>query len=164
MKIFKNVLDQETLINVQKDIEYLSSRNAWGSSQMFWPKFLLDKITGDCISTYASSDIGNEIKKCISDKLPPAKELIIQYYVWKQNSGIALHNDDHRTYGATIYLNNNWDINSGGIFLWKEGDNLKGICPEYNTMILNDERESHLVTTVSPLVTEFRYTIQIWGV
>ena len=164
MKIFKNVLDQETLVNVQKDIEYLSSKNAWVSSQMCWSKYLLGKTTGDCISTYVSSDIGNEIKKCISDKLPPAKELIIQYYVWKQNSGIALHDDGAHTYGATIYLNNNWDINSGGIFLWKEGDNLKGICPEYNTMILNDEHEFHLVTTVSPLVTEFRYTIQIWGV
>jgi hypothetical protein len=164
MKIFKNVLDQETLINVQKDIEYLSSKNAWVSSQMCWSKYLLGKMTGDCISTYVSSDIGNEIKKCISDKLPPAKELIIQYYVWKQNSGIALHDDGAHTYGATIYLNNNWDINSGGIFLWEEGDNLKGICPEYNTMILNDEHELHLVTTVSPLITEFRYTIQIWGV
>jgi len=164
MKIFKNVLDQETLVNVQKDIKYLSSKNVWRSSQMCWSEYLLGKMTGDCISTYVSSDIGNEIKKCISDKLPPAKELMIQYYVWKQNSGIALHDDGGYTYGATIYLNNNWDINSGGIFLWKEEDNLKGICPEYNTMILNDEHKFHLVTAVSPLVTEFRYTIQIWGV
>ena len=163
MKVFKNVLDQETMVNVKKDIENLSCQNVWRSSQFFWSKGILEKVTGDCSIAVVKDSIANQIKKCILDKLPPTESMTFQYYVWRQNSGIALHSDQGFKYGATIYLNNNWDINSGGIFLWEEGDYLKGICPEYNTMILNDEKEFHLVTTVSPLITEFRCTIQIWG-
>ena len=163
MKIFKNVLDQETMNAIKKDIADLSRKNVWGSSQMIWGKGILEKVTGDCSFCFIDESIVEQIKSCLAEKLPPTEKMLFQYYIWKQNSGIAIHTDRGYKYGATIYLNNNWDINAGGIFLWKEGDELKALCPEYNTMVLSDKQESHLVTTVSPLISEFRYTIQIWG-
>jgi Rps23 Pro-64 3,4-dihydroxylase Tpa1-like proline 4-hydroxylase len=163
MKFFSNVLDQETMNLVIQDLNNSLSQNVWRSSQLCWSKEVLEKITGDCSVTFASDNIADKIQKCLVGKLPTAENVMIQYYVWKQNSGIALHNDRTYEYGATIYLNKNWDINSGGIFLWKEDNSLKGVCPEYNNMVIVDKKELHLVTPVSPLSTEFRYTIQIWG-
>ena len=37
------------------------------------------------------------------------------------------------------------------------------LLPNCNTMVLNDNHESHMVTPLSPYSTDFRYTIQIWG-
>lgn len=163
MKLIKNVLDQETMNNVKKDINESFSQNVWTSSQLLWPKNILKKVTGDCSICYVKESIAEQIKNCLVGKLPPAEKFIFQYYIWKQNSGISLHDDSGYKYGATIYLNNDWDINAGGIFIWKESDELKAFCPEYNSMILNDKQEFHLVTAVSPLASEFRHTIQIWG-
>jgi hypothetical protein len=163
MKILKSVLDQETMDNVKKDIDELFSQNVWSSSQMLWPKNILKKVTGDCSICRVKENIAEQIKKCLLDKLPPAEKMDLQYYIWKQNSGISLHDDRGYKYGATIYLNNEWDINDGGIFLWKEGSELKGFCPEYNSMVINTETQPHLVTSISPLASQFRHTIQIWG-
>ena len=167
MKFFKNVLDQETMNLVIQDLNKSLSKprvqHMWRSSQLCWSKEILEKITGDCNIAVINGEIANKIKKCLVDKLPSLENLTFQYYVWKQNSGISLHRDGSDRFGATIYLNKNWDINSGGIFLWKEDDSLKGICPEHNNMVIVDKEEWHLVTPVSPLSNEFRYTIQIWG-
>ena len=39
---------------------------------------------------------------------------------------------------------------------------MKAIAPKRNMMVLNDKREFHSVTPISPLCKEFRCTIQIW--
>ena len=39
---------------------------------------------------------------------------------------------------------------------------MKAITPKRNMMVLNDNREFHSVTPISPLCKEFRCTIQIW--
>jgi len=96
--------------------------------------------------------------------LPHAERLVFQYYVWKQNAAISLHKDSAYKFGATIYLNENWDIDCGGLFLWQHGSELKGFCPEYNSMVLNNSGEAHLVTPVNPLSPVHRYTIQVWGI
>ena len=163
MKFFSDVLDQETMDLVTQDLNNSLSQNVWRSSQLCWSRQVLEKITGDCSIAFVNDNISNKIEKCLVEKLPTAEKVMFQYYVWKQNSGIALHNDKAHGFGATIYLNKNWDINSGGIFLWKENNCLKGFCPEYNNMVVVDKKELHLVTPVSPLSNEFRYTIQVWG-
>ena len=55
-------------------------------------------------------------------------------------------------------------MNFGGLFVWKDdnSDIMKAIAPQKNMMILNDEKQHHLVTSISPLSQEFRITIQIW--
>jgi len=164
VKIFKNVLDSETMNNVINDFKSCLDQNIWRNSQLCWDKRLVNKVTGDCSITPIKDNIASQIKKCVADKLPSAEKIQFQYQIWKQNSGTSLHNDQGYKYAATIYLNASWHVDDGGIFMWKEGDELKAFCPECNTMVLNDEKTLHLVTIVSPLATEFRCTIQIWGI
>jgi hypothetical protein len=55
-----------------------------------------------------------------------------------------------------------------GVFLYKDkektGPEWTALLPEHNTMVVNDNKEQHMVTAVSPYSTDLRYTIQIWGV
>ena len=65
--------------------------------------------------------------------------------------------DDNGRYGCTIYLNKEWDINWGGIFIWYDGEELKALNPTYNMMVLNTHNEDLMVTTVSPFSDDFRF-------
>ena len=82
-------------------------------------------------------------------------------------AGIANHNDSHVGLGATLYLNKFWDINWGGLFVWKDKDEkkeykLNAIFPKQNMLIINDECELHLVTPTAATIPYPRITIQIW--
>jgi len=48
---------------------------------------------------------------------------------------------------------------------FEENKRLKttAITPEYNCMVLNNSKQMHRVTAVSPLAPSPRMTIQIWG-
>jgi hypothetical protein len=166
LKIYKNVLSVETLDQIKRETIEKFHQQCWSPSSLFWEKNLLEGIQGDCLSTMASDDLHKNIIDEIKHILPKCSKTIVQHYVWAKNSGIAVHNDGGFFFGATIYMNASWDINHGGIFLWKEseGSEYKVILPEFNTLVLNDEQQNHIVTPVSAYCNEPRITIQIWGV
>ena len=81
-------------------------------------------------------------------------------------SGISIHNDPHVDWGATIYLNHKWPLNSGGWFLWQDSKKnapWKAVPPTRNMMVLNDKKQYHCVTPVAPNVKEPRLSLQIWS-
>ena len=40
---------------------------------------------------------------------------------------------------------------------------MRALSPSKNTLVLNDEKEVHFVTTISPECPQYRVTLQIWG-
>jgi hypothetical protein len=118
------------------------------------------------------NDLDEKIKKLLETELSIAFEsydyegLDFQYYIWDSYSGISPHDDVVYKFGATLYLNSN-SIYFGGLFVWQDEecpDNFyRCLNPQENMMVVNDNRELHFVTTISPHAIEYRYTIQIWG-
>ena len=50
--------------------------------------------------------------------------------------------------------------------MWEDRKNpglMKALCPQRNVMVLNDKKEEHFISQVSPYTPEPRFTIQIWG-
>ena len=86
----------------------------------------------------------------------------LMFYIWSPNSYIGWHGDDLFTFGASIYLNEKWDLNHGGIFLYKDKDNIKGISPNYNRCVINVEKTMHTVTMITP-DAPLRRSLQIFG-
>lgn len=164
MKIFQSVLSGLLLEEIKNDYENLINKRVWASSQLTWNKDLLKGIDGVCLTATINQDIKVKIYNEIKNKFPNHNEFVMQYYVWQKHSGISSHNDGTKVFGATIYLNHNWDIDYGGLFIWQERKESKAFCPTFNTMMLNDEKEPHLVTPISSYAAEPRLTIQIWGV
>lgn len=165
MKIVKNVLTDDLLKKTTQEILVLQKEKVWVTNIQKWQHNLTRGMNGSCLQcdvpTKTANDITNKIKDYFVDNI----ELSLQYCIWQVNSGINLHNDHLHDVGATIYLNETWDVSNGGIFLWKEqySDLYKGLVPTQNTMILNDKNEEHLVTSINHYPKKFRYTIQIWG-
>jgi hypothetical protein len=87
----------------------------------------------------------------------------IMLYYWTRFSYIPWHND--RTYDAalTIYLNDDWDRNYGGYFLYNdENENeIKAICPNRNLGVIQYNQVHHCTTPVN-FNGGIRYTLQVF--
>ena len=84
-------------------------------------------------------------------------DFIPSIYVWSGGSYIAWDSDIRYAYNGTIYLNEEWDSNNGGVFLYKDNltNEIKGIEPSYNSMVVNFSTEDnphnyHCVTCIVP--------------
>tara|TARA_Y100001937_G_C6939160_1_gene249539 strand:- start:55 stop:558 length:504 start_codon:yes stop_codon:yes gene_type:complete len=165
MKIYKNILNEDLLNHCTQELVMLSKERTWGSSFLGWNQDLLAGISGSTLMTFVTPTTKESIIKCISKHFPDDIEYNMQYYIWQYNSGIACHSDECYESGATIYLND-WNMNFGGLFVWRDdsSDIMKAIAPQKNMMILNDKKQDHFVTSISPLSQDFRITIQIWTI
>jgi hypothetical protein len=165
MLIFKNVLDQETLDLCHSELNELMGQAVWRCSDQFWQDQIQVGVTGVVTSTFVSEPLRLRIEHCLKPYVPEYSELSAQHYLWHRNSGISTHNDWVYKFAATIYLNHNWNIDYGGVFMWVDShtQSLNAYAPEYNSMILNTEKENHLVSLMSPMAPEKRITLQIWG-
>ena len=169
MKIYSEVLPQELLNLCKEDVLKKQKESVWQPNQFFWDKNILKNIDGAC---YVAKITDNKLKNLLTAELSIAFSnydydfLDFQYYIWDSYSGISAHDDSLYQFGATLYLNSNI-LENGGLFIWQDEECPENfyrcINPQENMMVVNDNRENHLVTHVSPHAKEYRYTLQIWG-
>jgi Rps23 Pro-64 3,4-dihydroxylase Tpa1-like proline 4-hydroxylase len=89
------------------------------------------------------------------------KEMFIMYFLWPRLSFIAFHNDHNHFFASTIYLNEDWHEDYGGLFLYKEKNEIKAIVPKFNLAITNPKNIIH-GTSLTTIDAPFRETIQIF--
>lgn len=173
MKIFVDALSDELLEACKTDlVSNKINEEVWGSSLFSWETNLLINIDGPCLKTPITNEsIVERLEKELSVifKNYNYNSLSFQYYIWNSYSGISLHTDENYVFGASLYLNTN-SVHDGGLFMWKtdedyehEIDIFKCLVPEENMIIVNDEKELHMVTPVSPHANSFRCAIQIFA-
>lgn len=169
MKIFNDVLTSDLIENIFAEIKSKISLPSWAASVLFWDKSIMTNVGATVLQTPALENgekILEQARKFYPKQLQDIKSYV-HYYLWTKNSSISLHQDSKYAYGATIYLNKDWIIDEGGIFMWKDksekSDYYKAYIPKYNSMVLNDENEKHIVTPVNPFARNLRITIQIFG-
>ena len=164
MEIHRNVLKSNTVDSVLKEIDRGKSENIWGPVSCFWQEGLLSTYSGECLTTDLSKNLEEDLIKDVRGFLPEHSATHVLVYMWLKGSGIVFHNDSNYAFGATIYLNKKWNPDHGGIFIWEVAPRqYRGVCPEFNTMVLNTLGQNHQVTAISPYAKENRITIQIFG-
>ena len=77
-------------------------------------------------------------------------ELSLQIYIWHPGSYIKWHDDGDYKLGFTLYLNEYWNEDFGGIFLYKKENNIFGFKPEHNTIIFVKDKLEHSVSMTTP--------------
>jgi hypothetical protein len=84
--------------------------------------------------------------------------------VWTNGSGINWHTDMEDRMAATIYLNNSWDLNWGGLLLFQgeNGMNSGWINPHYNRCVWFKSPLWHSVSLISRAAAEPRISIQLF--
>jgi Rps23 Pro-64 3,4-dihydroxylase Tpa1-like proline 4-hydroxylase len=93
------------------------------------------------------------------------KNYHVMNYVWTRLSYIPWHHDDTRRNAITVYLNEWWDPNWGGIYLYRTGNDandIRGYLPKFNTAIKNSNTLVHSTTMISPDAEAPRVTVQLF--
>jgi len=170
MKIYTDVLPQQLLFDCTAQLESMLEERVWVSSTFTW-KGVNNSACGDVLVAHVPQNLVTQLNSILHKTyfLSHTKEILYQFYIWNKFSNIDVHDDQLYSFGATIYLNSIWEANCGGFFVWKDKEEktdytFKAICPKQNMMVVNDTAELHAVTTISPYVTNPRFSIQIWGV
>lgn len=164
MKLFKNVLRDETLNVVNSELNNNIEKNVWSSNRRFWQNKLISNNLGTVLVKPMSEKSKIKVLEDVKPLVPESEEIIVNMYIWDVGSGIALHGDEHYSWASTLYLNADWHPDYGGWFIWKDKEEKwNALLPEYNNLILNDNGELHTVTPISHSTPELRCTLQIFG-
>lgn len=170
MKIVENAISDELNHVCVEKIREMVQNSVWTGSHFTWEMNLVKGIPASCLS---SNQIDSEIQEWILTEVmqhcPSEGGVSIHFNVWQPLTALNWHDDADYTFGATIYLNEEWDIDNGGIFLYQEKEDegtnhIKALVPKKNTMVINDKKEFHAVTPVAYEIKEPRLSIQIFGI
>ena len=162
MKIIHDAVRSEIISFINSEIDELLGERVWSCSKSLWDRRLTNGIFGTCLTAPCKFISTQKIKKELSSQLSN-DNYTINYHVWEEMSGINFHSDENYSFGATLYLNE-WDINWGGLFIWQDiNKKLHAICPQKGMLVINDQKEKHMVTSVSPLAPYARRSLQIFG-
>jgi hypothetical protein len=87
----------------------------------------------------------------------------VMNYAWTRLSYIPWHDDKHVQDAVTVYLNDQWDLDWGGLFLYKDGNGqILAYAPAFNCGLRNQARLLHATTPVTLDAPEPRFTLQLF--
>jgi len=162
IKQFNNFLDINLIKNIKNKIHQNLAEPKWRSS-LYW-YFGFKNSSSPVLSFEIEDDIfKNIIKNKFISFFPQLtnKSMTVFYYIWPNLSFIPFHTDGGKYMGATIYLNEEWDKNHGGLFLYENNNEINVIIPEFNKCVVNDLKINH-ATTLTTIEAPYRETLQIF--
>lgn len=166
MEVYKNILDPEFARKLFKESheKFLGSDFGW-STNYNWQPNLVKSSHPVLMRPYDNETTDKILDALIAKGAITHKNFAVMNYVWTKLSYITWHNDDNYDQSLTIYLNDFWDWDWGGLFLYKEDNtnHVKGIIPEFNSAVVNVKNYSHCVTPVHLDCQMPRITVQIFS-
>lgn len=163
---YENFLSDEMFEKTFKHVmEIIRSNSKFGISNFNWQNYIV--LESAPVLLYTLNDentpffheLVSEVEKKTQYSLSVP---IINFYIWTNSSYIPWHDDGAYSAGLTIYLNNDWDLNWGGLFLYKDKDEeIKSIAPKKNRAVLQEGGVPHSVTLTTKQA-DYRYTLQIF--
>jgi len=161
IKQFNNFLDIDFINDIKKEVYQNIGEPNWKNSLCWDPSV---RKSSTVVLIFGLNDFfKNELKNKFVYFFPELinKLIYVNYYIWPNLSFIPFHADGGKYMGATIYLNENWDKDNGGLFLYEDNEEIKAIIPEFNKCIVNDLKTNH-ATTLTTMGAPYRETLQIF--
>jgi len=170
IEFLENVLTHDTIKAVHEEIYSQKNERKWRTSNQSWTP----NLTRDSLGTILIHDmdlncsVAKEIWRQISKYIDPQFKFLrsITYTEWQPMSLINWHDDGHSSNSdkqgihITIYLNDKWEWNWGGLFCWEDGRDHKVKYPQFNHGLIVSKGHRHCVTVLSPKAP-VRKTLQI---
>jgi len=171
IKTYTNILNDDLIKKISDYLNHTLKKDVWGSNNDWDQRLILNSsivLTHKIRDKLLYKKIKNSIETALDIDFEKEELTFVPFiYVWGGGSYITWHQDECYPYNGTIYLNEEWDGNDGGVFLYKENQTkeIKGIEPTYNSMVVNSATEKdphnfHCVTCIVPGTIKKRVTIQ----
>jgi len=160
LNYYPNFLDINLIDSIEKYVEKNFSLSTWKSS-LFWSNDI--RHSSALVQILPLPHIEKELRPYYSKILPEIQKLHmkIYYYIWPPLSYIPFHSDGHTSIASTIYLNKEWNIDQGGLFLYNKKNKIYAIPPIFNSCIINNNHVTHS-TTLTTTNAPYRRTLQIF--
>jgi|TARA_B110000967_G_C18768260_1_gene501634 hypothetical protein len=159
-----NFLDQKLIDTIATEIKtkIQSSEAVWATSHS-WEGIVVEGSNSTNMSPLKNGV--HELRQKFVNLNPFYSGLQFEafIYLWNRNSMLDWHDDSGYVASGTIYLNQYWDSADGGLFLYKEDEQILAQEPKFNRLVLNDNRKNatmHSVSAITPWAKQTRVTIQ----
>lgn len=164
IKQYESFLSEELFLEVQKFVESLINDNQKPLSTSFgtWQKELIKASTPILRYEFnlTETDLFQKIKKEFESKIP-YKVVNIIVHTMPKLSYIPWHNDSHVKAAFSLYLNEKWDSDWGGVFMYKIDNEIRAVEPNRNLGVFQYGGTKHCVTTIN-MDAEYRYSLQFF--
>jgi len=165
IEVIKNILDNKTIKDLTSHMDKVYQNRedlVFNNNLSLWNQDIIEYSNEVLIYNL---DTRNKLFSSISKdlfKLNINKSIkSILYYYWLPGSYIPWHTDKHYSYTLTIYLNDIWDLQWGGLFQYCLNDCVNSITPVHNLGILQQGDINHS-TTITTKASPIRRTLQIF--
>lgn len=154
-ELFTELVNYIKKLNSNKNTIFKSNLNRWQTE-------LLDNSTPVIIYSFEENDkdIFFKLKKEIEKQIPFVVSGI-NIYQWPKLSYLPWHTDEGYKSALTLYLNESWNPNWGGYFMYEMDNEIKAIKPEKNLAVLQEGGVPHCVNTIN-INAPIRCTMQIF--
>jgi len=162
---FNNFLDEELYLEVYETAKFLlKDGNNHFFTNFWWTQEIIKDSAPVLIhAIHRQSELflklQNFIENKVKLKINCASEIMIYY--WNRYSYIPWHNDGTHYGGLSVYLNDVWDKDYGGYFLYEDNEEIKAIIPERNLAVLQIGGVHHCTTPVN-FNGNMRITLQVF--
>jgi hypothetical protein len=152
IKVYDSVLDPALSMKLfEAFITALQSGNCIYKTNYSWDEDIVG-VSNPVLVTMVSDEIAKLVFDSLIQKgiIDTADNLVCLNYIWTHGSYIPIHTDSGHEFSMTIYLNPEWIVDWGGLFLYEDTDGTyRAIVPKFNTAVLNSEATPHTVTLVA---------------
>ncbi len=169
---FDNFLSEELYKELISTARYLiKSPSQCFATNKFWTYDIVkDSFPVILHSIDVNSELYNKLQYEIFSKLDcffieqnirVKKKAEFLLYYWTRFSYIPWHCDANYHGGLTLYLNEEWDADWGGYFMYKNEDGISAIAPSKNSAVLQYGGINHTTTAVN-FNGDLRITLQLF--
>lgn len=171
MKPQAKVIDDFFSDEILEDLQELSKETeslCFDDSFQTWEDYLIETSKNPCkifdLNQEAAeiyADQTADLTKAIQDRLDTTCDVILRLYYWLPQSNIPWHDDGPYKANATVYLNEVWKEEWGGLFLYDIGEkNIGKVVPKINRCVWSTPGTLHCVTETAA-VAPIRRTLQL---
>ena len=166
LEFFEDVFEQQYCHWLLEDSrKALASSSEFGRSNYQWEPHVVGSSQPVLIRDYDPLVAKFILAKLRDRGMIDSFDFSVANFAWSRLSYIPWHDDGHRKTAITIYLNEQWDKNWGGLFLYKhprDGD-LRALKPRFNCGLRNSSNLQHATSMVTMDAPEPRFTVQIFS-
>ena len=155
-----NVLPVDLILQIKN---YVAKEQPEFTNHSGWDQDIVHDSARVDVFLLNDTPFKEQVINCYANYIDLKKHSVnyVSYYKWLPGSFIPFHNDYVYSLSSTIYLNQSWDKNYGGLFLYEKNKNLRGYVPKYNSAVINNKKVPHGTSIISP-TAPIRETLQIF--
>jgi hypothetical protein len=142
----------------------LTEGRTFTRSNFQWKERVVRSSMPVLVRDYGAAEAALILAQLVKKGLIENDDYHVMNYAWTRLSYIPWHSDGSKDVAVTIYLNDEWPKDWGGIFLYvDEGSELRGRFPAFNSGLKNSANLLHATTPVALDAAEPRYTVQLFS-